>query len=78
MITPTMLRTLTTFTADALTVAIRTSGYKRDKFTTSKFVGITNGGQFAYKVEFIEDNKPQVAKVFLSYDPAAGRVSADY
>jgi len=78
MITPEALKTLTTFTAVALTTAIRSAGYKRDAFTHSKFVGITNGGQFAYKVEFIEDNKPQVAKVFLSYDPAAGRVSADY
>ena len=78
MITPEVLKTLTTFTADALTVAIRSAGYKRDKFTTAKFVGITNGGQFAYKVEYLEDKKPVIAKVFLSYDPAAGKVSADY
>jgi hypothetical protein len=78
MITPEALKTLTTFTAPALTRAIQDAGFKKDSFTSAKFVGITNGGQFAYKVEYLEDMKPAVAKVFLSYDPAAGRVSADY
>ena len=78
MITPEVLKTLTTFTSHALTNAIKSAGYKRDSFTSAKFVGITNGGQFAYKVEFMEDKKPVVAKVFLSYDPAAGKVTADY
>ena len=78
MITPSALKTLTTFTAVALTNAIRAAGYKRPAFQHSMFVGITTGGQFAYKVEYMEDNKLQINKVFLSYDPAAGRVSADY
>lgn len=41
---------------------------------------ITNGGQFCYSVTYYDDNGlgEQEGKVFLSYDPAAGKVTADY
>jgi hypothetical protein len=79
MIVADMLKTLTTFTAPALTRAIRDAGYKNDSFLSAEFVGITNGGQFCYGVSYEdEDEGLQTTKVFLTYDPTAGRVSIDY
>ena len=78
MITANTLKTLTTFTAPALTKAIQLAGYKKDKFNTAEFVGMTNAGQFCYKVTYTEHEAEQTGKVFLSYDPVAGKVSADY
>ena len=78
MITADTLKTLTTFTAPALTRAIHDAGFKKDSFTSAKFVGMTNGNQFCYSVTYREHDAEQTGKVFLSYDPVAGRVSADY
>ena len=78
MITAEKLETLTTFTAGALTRAINLAGYKGDMFTSAKFLGITNGGQFCYWVVFHVEGGTDSTKVFLSYDPAEGTVKADY
>lgn len=79
MITAAKLKTLTTFTADALCVALFHSGNKKAldmAFSDAKFVGLTNGNQFCYKAEYIEDNVLHKIKVFLNYDPVEGRVTA--
>lgn len=80
MILADTLKTLTTFTADALTTAIRVTGYKRDKFNTAKFLGMTNGSQFCYSVTYTDEIEGDecTTKVYVSYDPTAGRVSVDY
>jgi hypothetical protein len=78
MITAEQLTTLTTFTAPALTRAIQDAGYKEDVFTSSKFVGITNAGQFCYWVVFHVEGGTDSTKVFLTYDSGNGSVSADY
>jgi hypothetical protein len=78
MITADTLKTLTTFTAPALTRAAMDAGYKGPAFTGAKFLGITNGGQFCYTVTFQVKGGTDSTKVFLSYDPTAGRVTADY
>jgi hypothetical protein len=79
MITAEMLTTLTSFTAPALTQAIRNSGYQKDEFTKAKFVGITNGGQFAYKVTFKDDDGAETpTKVFVAYNPQHGSIIVDY
>ena len=80
MITAEQLKPLSTFTAHALTQAIRQAGYKRDKFNSAKFLGMTNGGQFCYSVTYTDEIEGDecTTKVFLTFDPAAGRVSADY
>ena len=78
MITAEKLETLTTFTAGALTRAINLAGYKGDMFTSAKFLGITNGGQFCYMVVFHVEGGTDSTKVFLSYDHAEGTVKADY
>jgi len=78
LITANTLKTLTSFTAPALTNAINNAGYEGDFFTSAEFVGMTNGNQFCYKVTYKEDGELATGKVFLTYDPVAGRVSADY
>jgi hypothetical protein len=78
MITAEQLTTLTTFTAPALTRAIQDAGHKEDVFTSSKFVGMTNAGQFCYWVVFHVEGGTDSTKVFLTYDSGNGSVSADY
>ena len=78
MITADTLKTLTSFTAPALTRAIQDAGYKGDSFTSSKFLGTTNGGQFCYFVVFHVEGGTDSTKVFLTYDPTKGSVSAEY
>ena len=78
MITAEKLETLTTFTAGALTRAINLAGYKGDMFTSSKFLGIANGGQFCYMVVYHVEGGTDSCKVFLTYNPAEDKVSADY
>ena len=80
MITAEQLKTLTTFTAPALTRSIQLAGYKKDSFLTAEFVGMTNASQFAYNVTYKDTGfkEPQHTKVFLNYDPIGGKVSADY
>ena len=78
MITAETLTTLTTFTAPALSRAIQDAGYKEDKFTSAKFLGITNGGQFCYYVVFHVEGGTDSTKVYLTYNHANGTVSAEY
>ena len=78
MITADQLRLLTNMPPVMLTEAIRKTGYKKDKFETSEFLGMTNAGQFCYKVSYIEDNEFYDTKVFVSYDNVTGKVSVDY
>jgi hypothetical protein len=78
MITAEALKTLTSFTAPALSRAIQDAGYKGDKFTGAKFLGITNGGQFCYLCTYTVEGGTDSCKVFLTYNPAEGRVTADY
>jgi hypothetical protein len=77
MITAETLATLTNFSAAALTRAIQDSGYPEDEFLTARFLGMTNGNQFCYQVHYTDEGL-KATKVFLDYDPAAGRVSVSY
>jgi hypothetical protein len=78
MITADTLKTLITFTAPALSRAARDAGYRGPEFTSCKFLGITNGGQFCYTVVFHVKGGTDSTKVFLSYDHTEDRVIADY
>ena len=78
MITADQLRLLTNMPPFMLTEAIRQAGYKKDKFETSKLLGMTNAGQFCYEVSYIQDNEFYHTKVFVSYDQATGKLSVDY
>jgi hypothetical protein len=73
MITAEQLATLTTFTPAALTRAVANEDYA---FTGSKFLGLTNGGEFCYWCTFPVKGGTDSTKVFLKYDPTAGRVIA--
>jgi hypothetical protein len=73
MITAEQLTTLTTFTAAALTKALDNEDYE---FTGTKFLGITNGGEFCYKCTFPVKGGTDSTKVFLKFDPTVGRVIA--
>ena len=79
MILAETLTALTTYTAASLTSAIQKSGYKTDKFEWACFLGMTNSLQFCYEAHF-RDSVTELGKikVFLSYDPITGKVSADY
>jgi hypothetical protein len=76
MITAETLATLTTFTAPALQRALGNDAQGLT-FTSAKFIGITNGGQYCYTVTFQVKGGTDSAKVFLSYSPSEGKVSAD-
>ena len=78
MITADKLRLLTNMPPVMLTTGIQQAGYKKDKFETAQFLGITNAGLFCYKAEYIEDNEFRETKVFVKYDPTADKVSVDY
>jgi len=67
---------LSTFTAADLTEGIRITGYKGDRFTSAKSLGITNGGQFCYKVKYYD--KDMGTKVFVDVDPETGATRVDY
>jgi hypothetical protein len=73
MITAEQLTTLTTFTAAALTRALDNEDYQ---FTGTKFLGITNGGEFCYKCTYPVKGGTDSTKVFLKFDPTVGRVIA--
>ena len=78
MILAETLKTLTSFTAPALTRAIQQAGYKKDSFTAARFLGMTNGLQFCYLCTYTEDGEICTTKVFVSYDLTEGKVSVDY
>jgi hypothetical protein len=81
MITAETLKQLTTMGPTMLAQVLNHSGYTGAVFKSAEFVGITNGGEFAYKVVYFDDagtGKDAVGKVFVKYDPTTNQVSADY
>jgi len=76
MITPEQLQTLITYRAPELTRIAKESGYKGPAFSSCKFLGITNGGQFCYMAVFLVEGGTDSTKIFLTH--TAGRVIADY
>jgi hypothetical protein len=71
MITADKLKLLTNMPAVMLEQALPPKGRLRLK--TARFLGVTNGHEFCYKVE---DTDGVEGKVFLKYDPTVDRVSA--
>jgi hypothetical protein len=71
---------LSTFNAADLTEGIRITGYRGDRFTSAKFLGITNGGQFCYKVKYFDKEMgiEQTTKVFVDVCPETGATRVDY
>lgn len=77
MITADTLEALTSYSPQFLTAAARKAGYKGPNFTSCKFLGITNGGQFCYQGVFQVEGGTDSTKVFLNYNHAEDRVFAD-
>lgn len=80
MITADTLRRMTGYDAQGLTALIHASGYKQDKFKASKFLGITNGGEYCYEVLYFDDNLGEdcYTKVFVKHDQFEQTTVADY
>lgn len=83
MITAIALKQLTSYNRKQLAWILAESGYKGVSFESVTFLGITNGGEFCYKVTFFDDGGgpepgPTTGKVFVKYDPTTNKVSADY
>jgi len=53
--------------------------YPEDKFMSTKFLGITNGKEFAYKITYLNEleGKVEAGTVFVSIDQA-GKLQAEY
>jgi len=80
MITADTLRRMTGFTSEGLTALIRASGYKRDSFKEAEFLGITNGGQYCYKVLYFDNvlGEDCYTKVFVTHDQFEQSTVASY
>jgi hypothetical protein len=81
MITADKLQTLITFTPKALAHALASNGYSGHSFESAEFVGISNGGEFVYKVKFYDEagtGEIETAKVYLTYHHAGNYVTADF
>ena len=75
MITPERLQTLIAYRAPELTRIAKESGYKGPAFSSCKFLGITNGGQFCYMGVYLVEGGHDSTKVFLN--PTGSRVSVE-
>lgn len=81
MITADMLRQLTTMDTGSLSRVLADSGYTGASFKSSEFTGISNGGEFVYRVTYYDDaglEKDPVGKVYVRYDSFDNHISADY
>ena len=77
MILAETLANLTTYSPQFLTKAVQQAGYKDANFTSCKFLGITNGGQFCYMGVYPVKGGVDSTKVFLTYNHAEDKVTAD-
>lgn len=81
MILADTLKTLTTLSPKELAKVLDASGYSMCSFKTAEFLGITNGGDFCYKVTFHDEeglDEDAEGKVFVKYDHATHAMTADF
>ncbi len=81
MILAETVRSLVNMSRQDLSEALARSGYRDCKFTGSEFLGITNGGNFCYRVTFPDEYTPgQMAhiKVFVKFNPVDRAVTAEF
>ena len=78
MITADRVILLTNMPAVMLTKCAQEAGYKGPEFSSCKFLGITNGGQFCYQAVFQVKGGTDSTKIFLTYDHTKDQVIADY
>lgn len=75
MITAETLKRLCAYNAPTLNSMARESGYKGPAFSSSRFLGMTNGGQFCYMVVFLVEGGTDSTKVYVTY--RAGNITAE-
>lgn len=81
MILADTLKVLTTMGTKDLSRVLDVSGHQQCSFKTSQFLGITNGGDFCYKVTYLDQFNPDkdaVGKVFVKYDTEKHAITADF
>ena len=61
--------------AAGLSRIARQTGYKDSNFDTCEFVGITNGGDFAYKAAYKEDGAEHLTKLYVWRDTAGNYIA---
>ena len=77
MITANKLALLINMPPVMLTQLLQASGYKKDRVTEAKFLGLTNAGQFCYEIDYDNFGTKEYRKMFLTYNPTADKVTAD-
>lgn len=82
MISPTVLKTLTSFKKRDLERILDESGYTGCSFKSAEFLGLTNGREFCYKIKYWDDGGGPcegtvVGKVFVRYHED-GTLTADF
>lgn len=75
MITPETLKTLTSYNGPTLNSLARECGYKGPAFSSCKFLGISNGGQFVYMAVFLVEGGTDSTKVYITH--TGGRAIAE-
>lgn len=80
MILADTLKTLSSKKTPELEQILRASGYRTTKFKSSKFLGLTNSGDFCYSVTFFDEvlGKDTKGKVYIQYDVASGFLTGEY
>ena len=59
-------------------IILGNTGFHGIKITHAEFVGITNGGQFAYKIVTTDGWIEEITKVFVDYNHPSGNITADF
>lgn len=72
------LQTLISFSAEDIEDLLKFNGIKNILCTDTKFLGITNAGQYCYQIVFEQDGESQFGKVFLTYDASTGNIKAEF
>ena len=76
MITADKLKMMSSLTHHHLQDALGNKG-KKYRLTSSKFLGLTNGGEFCYHVFYkIDASERDSTKVFIKFNPTTDRVIA--
>jgi hypothetical protein len=75
MITAETLQRLIAYNAPTLNSMARANGYKGPAFSSCKFLGISNGGQFVYMAVFLVEGGTDSTKVYVTYE--AGNITAE-
>lgn len=80
MILADTLKLLSTQTPTGLSQILKASGYTGCFFKSATFLGLTNGGEFCYKVVYHDENGEgdAVGKVFVKYNTADHSITADF